>query len=372
MSIRRRTWTSAGVRRESWVVDYRDHHGVRRHQTFATRRDAIAWETQTRNELAHGTHTATATSITVEEAFILWLEAGRADWERGTLEQRRGHLLHHVAPLLGKVRLAELTLPRINKFIADLRSTDRSRIVAQKVLANLKTAISYAQGQGLVAQNVARAAKVKASTRTLSAGPLRPGVDIPSKAELAALLEHASDRWRALITVLIFTGMRASEIRGLMWKNVDLAAGVLHVRQRVDAWGQAGPPKSRAGSRDIPLPPMVVNALRQARAPGARWVFANRAGKPYSRQNLQERVLDPLQVAAGVVDAHGKAKYSFHAFRHSAASLFIELGWSPKRLQTVLGHASIKMTFDRYGHLFPDPEADRAAMAKLEMALRVV
>src|SRR5262249_19241846 len=134
-----------------------------------------------------------------------------------------------------------------------------------------------------------------------------------------------------------------------------------HVRQRVDAWGQAGPPKSRAGSRDIPLPPVVVNALRQARAPGARWVFANRAGKPYSRQNLQERVLDPVQVAAGVVDD-----------RHSAASLFIELGWSPKRVQTVLGHASIKMTFNRYGHLFADPEADRAAMTKLETALRVV
>ena len=110
------------------------------------------------------------------------------------------------------------------------------------------------------------------------------------------------------------------------------------------------------------------NALRQARSPGAKWVFANKAGKPYSRQNLQERVLDPLQVSADVVDAHGRAKYSFHAFRHSAASLFIGLGWSPKRVQTVLGHASIKMTFDRYGHLFADPEAElETQMASIEL-----
>jgi len=72
-----------------------------------------------------------------------------------------------------------------------------------------------------------------------------------------------------------------------------------------------------------------------------------------------------------VVNEHGK--YGFHKCRHFAASLFIEsLGWQPKQIQTVMGHSSIQMTFDLYGHLFGDVEADSAAMAKMERALRVV
>jgi integrase len=65
------------------------------------------------------------------------------------------------------------------------------------------------------------------------------------------------------------------------------------------------------------------------------------------------------------------AKYGFHVLRHAAASLFIQyLKWSPKRLQTVMGHSSVRMTFDRYGHLFDDIEVDRADMAKIEAAVR--
>lgn len=63
-------------------------------------------------------------------------------------------------------------------------------------------------------------------------------------------------------------------------------------------------------------------------------------------------------------------RYNFHMLRHAAASLFIQyLGWTPKRLQTVMGHSSINMTFDLYGHLFENIEADRADMAKIEAAV---
>ena len=63
-------------------------------------------------------------------------------------------------------------------------------------------------------------------------------------------------------------------------------------------------------------------------------------------------------------------RYGFHMLRHAAASLFIQyLGWTPKRLQTVMGHSSINMTFDLYGHLFENIEADRADMAKIEAAV---
>jgi integrase len=79
----------------------------------------------------------------------------------------------------------------------------------------------------------------------------------------------------------------------------------------------------------------------------------------------------------GKRDAKGgpilEPRYGFHMLRHAAASLFIRyLGWAPKRLQTVMGHASITLTFDLYGHLFENIEADRADMAKIEAAIRAV
>ena len=65
------------------------------------------------------------------------------------------------------------------------------------------------------------------------------------------MMEAATGRWRPFIITAIFSGMRASELRGLTWDNVDLDAGIIHVRQSADAWRRMGPPKSRAGSRDI-------------------------------------------------------------------------------------------------------------------------
>ena len=150
----------------------------------------------------------------------------------------------------------------------------------------------------------------------------------------------------------------------------------MHVRQRADAWCKIGAPKSKAGKRDIPLAPLVINTLREwkLRCPrgGLDLVFPNSVGKPCTVPNLRDRVLGPLQEAAGISKAY-RPQYGWHSLRHAAASLFIEnLGWSPKRLQAVMGHASITMTFDRYGHMFQDAAGDSAAMGKLEAALRVV
>ncbi len=183
-----------------------------------------------------------------------------------------------------------------------------------------------------------------------------------------------SDRWRAFLIVAVFCGLRASELRGLRWQDVNLEDGKLSVAQRADAWLHIGPPKSAAGKRDIPLTPMTINALRQWKAacPAGELglVFPNGAGKVEGHPNIVKRVWNPLQVKCGLVGPDGKARYGFHSLRHTAASLFIaHLNWAPKRVQTVMGHSSITITFDRYGHLFEDHEGDREAMKKLEAAV---
>src|SRR5262249_32766264 len=141
----------------------------------------------------------------------------------------------------------------------------------------------------------------------------------------------------------VFTGMRASELRGLCWQDVDLDGGVIHVRRRADLWGAIGNPKSKAGKRDIPLAPLVTNALKLWRltCPTGDLVFPNDAGSVQTHSNMLHRFWDPLQVGCKLIGEDGKARYCFHSLRHAAASLFIKyLGWQPKRVQTVLGHAS--------------------------------
>jgi integrase len=124
--------------------------------------------------------------------------------------------------------------------------------------------LKFCQGRGLCAQNVALPVRIKNEDRR-KARQLKEGVDFPSKAELKLLIDKAPDRWRPYLLTAVFTGMRASELRGVRWADVDLDAGALRVTQRADAWKVIGPPKSAAGTREIPLVPMAVNALKQWR-----------------------------------------------------------------------------------------------------------
>lgn len=167
--------------------------------------------------------------------------------------------------------------------------------------------------------------------------------------------------------------MRASELRGLKWCDVDLKGAQLHVRRRVDRFNRFGPPNSKAGTRDIPLAPIVVNTLREWKLVCPKGeldlVFPNGAGNVENHGNLLTRAFWPTQVAAGVVTDKADAKFSLHTLRHAAAALWIEQRFSPKRIQTLMGHAWIQQTFDTYGYLFDALDDDSEAMAAVEARL---
>ena len=193
---------------------------------------------------------------------------------------------------------------------------------------------------------------------------LKVGADIPTPTEMKAIIAAAtSQRWRTLLLVTALTGMRASEVRGLRWCDVDLKANELHIRQRIDRWGKVGNPKSDTSSRTIPLPGPAVQALREWQmASGNREgpVFTSRHGKTLTLANIAIGALQAAGVAAGVVTPEGKAKYTgLHSLRHFYASWCINrtedggCGLPAKLVQERLGHSSITITLDVYGHLFP-------------------
>ena len=377
-SVRKRAWvTSKGVEKTAWVVDY-THKGKQHIKTFPTKREATAWRADMQHEVKEGIHTPATTSITVAEAGAAWFAQAEMDGlEASTVMQYRQHLKYHITPFLGDVKLAELTPASVIDFRARLRKEDRSPVMVRKVITSLGAILAAAMATGRVARNVVREqARQQTRQRRLEKRHdkrLEVGVDIPSKDELRAILAAAQGRWRPLVVTAIFTGLRASELRGLTWDDVDLERAVIRVKQRADRWNNIGSPKSATSQREVPLAPIVVNTLREWKLACPKseldLAFPSRLGNVESLPNLHRRGLGTLQVAAGITSDREHPKYGLHAFRHAAASLFIEQGFSPKRVQALMGHSSIQMTFDTYGHLFPSKDDDAAAMQQLQARL---
>ena len=145
---------------------------------------------------------------------------------------------------------------------------------------------------------------------------------IPSKVEMRAMLEKVTGRWRPLLVTAMLTGLRASELRGLTWDNVDFEKRLIRVRQRADAYNVMGSPKSKAGRRDVPMSPMVVNVLKEWRlaCPKGKLnlAFPTTKGGVMHAPDILRRCWYPLLKACGLVGAEDKPVYDFHHLRHAA------------------------------------------------------
>jgi integrase len=383
MSVRKRTWANRdGSQGETWVVNYTDRAGIRRLKSFERKRDAESFEIAVAGEVRAGLHVPDSQSIMVAEAARLWLESCEAaELERTTLAPYRQHVDLHIVPLIGAVKLSQLSVPMVRAFEDALRK-GRSHAMVRKVRGSLGAILADAQERGLVNQNVVRALRANRRGKEARAdkrqGKLKVGVDIPSPDEIRAFIGALGGRWRPLLLMAIFTGLRASELRGLRWIDVDLKRGEIHVRQRADHFNAIGRLKSESGERTVPMPPMVVSMLREHRIACPKGelglVFPNGKGRVENYSNIVKRGLLPLMVAADITDANGDAKYTgLHALRHFYASWCINrrvdggLELPLKVVQARLGHASIQMTADTYGHLFPRGD-DGGELAAAERA----
>src|SRR5262249_37520517 len=139
-----------------------------------------------------------------------------------------------------------------------LRAAGRSADMVKRVVGDLGSILADAQGRGLVAQNVIRSLSRRRERHAerRHKHKLKVGVDIPSPAEIRSIVAHLEGRWRPLLMTAIFTGLRASELRGLQWEDTDLKKAELHVRQRADKFNTIAKPKSASGQRTIPMPPI--------------------------------------------------------------------------------------------------------------------
>jgi integrase len=373
MSVRKRTWTTAkGETKTAFIVDYTDQDGDRHIKTFEKEREAEDYAATVRIAVKKGTHKAPSKSITVEEACEKWIKGVEADGrERSTLAGYRQHVALHIGPRLGKTKLANLTDDKVEAFRDDLLA-NMSRPLARKVFVSFRQMLK-ASKYGHIAQGI----MIKRDKRHTK--KLEIGRDIPTPAEVKRLANAAKDpKTRALLLLAALTGLRASELRGLRWSDVDLKHLELHVRQRADKYYEIGSPKSETSRRTIPIDQAILlPALREWKLAcpkgEADLVFPDSQDRP-THHEILFRLLTALQEEAGVVDKSKEAKYGLHAFRHFFASWCINSRAKggrelpPKEAQELLGHSSITMTLDLYGHLFPKRN-DPAELAQSVSAL---
>ncbi len=372
--------------------------GKRRLKSFAKKKDATAFEATASVEVRAGVHTADSASITIAEAGRSWIETGEQNGlERTTLNTYRQHLKLHIEPYLGAVKLSQLSAPMVREFEDRLGRGDmaggreprpRSSTMVRRVRVSLSSLLSDAQERGLVSLNVvrdlrkARRRGAERQAEKRQKGKLKVGVDIPTREEIKAIVGAAKGRWRPLLLTAIFTGLRASELRGLRWRDVDFDKRELHVRQRADCYSAIGSPKSEAGERTVPLTPTVFNTLRE-------WKLACPKGKldlvfPTGKGNV-EIALEHRQARARPDtcrrgrDRVGSRRGPGEIHRPSRAPALLcvvvhqrsdrgGLELPAKVVQERLGHSSIMMTMDVYGHLFPRGD-DSAKLAEAESKL---
>jgi integrase len=248
----------------------------------------------------------------------------------------------------------------------DLAEARRERLalIAACALATLQSVLRFARRCGwIVADPVERLEHDE-----------RPRVErrrqrVLGRAEIERLLAACAPRDRLMLATVLYTGLRISELLGLVWDDVDFEAGVIHVRAQLSRAHRGDParrvpPKTVASVRDVPLVAQLarlLNAHRQRSrfARGGDWVFATTRGTPYGHRNVSRRCLGRAAQLAGLND-DGWPPLRFHDLRHTFAShLIVDLGLDPAQVSRILGHARIPIKLDIYTHLFEDARHTR-------------
>jgi integrase len=276
---------------------------------------------------------------------------------------------HIINAKLGAMGLDKVLPRHVEGWLVELRAKGLSTSTVRSAYTILRAILDTAVRDGALATNPAAVIR-RPKVVTTEAAFLSPE-------QVRCLLDASvTTRYARLFALLVNTGLRRGEALALSWADVDLTEGLLRVRgtlARVDGALVVTEPKTARSKRTVPLSPAAVDILRAVRASqleerlraGSQWhqtkfVFTTEFGEPCDPRNA----LRALKAAAG---RGGLPPVGLHTLRHSAASVMLSNGVPLKVVSDMLGHSSIAITGDIYGHVSPDVSRD--AVSRLSAAL---
>lgn len=366
---------------QAWAYDRRSGKKLTKNFGNGTgaRTAAKQWRSDVLAQLNRGTLQA-PTGQTLNDAAEAWLEGAKA----GTIRNRSGDIFKpsvirsyesslklRVLPAIGARKLSDIRRVELQD-LADRwlgegldPSTIRNTLVAVRVV--FRRAVS----RGELAVNPTTQLELPAVTGRRER--------IATADEASSLLSALPEADQALWATAMYAGLRRGELRGLRWEDVDLAAGLIHVLRSWDDVEGAVDTKSRAGRRDVPIVAALRSYLVKHRLSSGRsegFVFGRSAIRTFIPSNVR------LRAATAWKKENEKRKeceeetgekatllepIGLHEARHTFASLLIAAGVNVKAISNYMGHSSITITLDRYGHLMPGHEAE--AVAKIDAYL---
>jgi len=350
----------AHIRRKGsgqWQVRYRDPSGIERARNFARKADAEKFLVTVEADKVRGMWSdPRLAKITVAEWLPTW-QASRVHLRPSTRAMSESLLRNHVIPYFGDRRLGSVTPTDVQGFVAHLE---------EKGLAPSTIRQSYLLVGGLFSSALESDLIVRSPCR---------GIQLPKSAqnemrfltaeEVTDLAEVIDDRYRALVLTAAYAGCRFGELAGLKTHRLDLLRRSLTVAEALsEVRGQVrfAAPKTSAARRRVALPKFLADelAVHLAEWPSGSdgLVFTAPQGGPLLRRNFRRRTW--LPAVRGSVGEPMR----FHDLRHTHAAMLIAQGEHPKVIQNRLGHSSINVTLDTYGHLFEG--LDEAAAERLD------
>jgi integrase len=319
-----------------WQARYRGADGLLHSapRTFSYKADASKWLTLTEAELLGGRWTdPDAGRVPFAEYAASWLDE-RPGLRPKTLQLYRWLLRAHLQGKFGPRTIASITEADVRRWRADLLSAGVSPVTAAKAYRLFKGILATAVDDGLIARNPCR---VKGAS--VEKSPERPVLTV---AQVYKLADAVGPRYRALILLACFCGLRWGELAGLQRRDIDTKRKTVRVaRQLCEVPGQPpffAPPKSDAGKRLVAIPsvilPDVLSHLDGLTPPAAdALLFTSPAGMPLRHTNFRRRVWLPALAVAGL-DVH------LHDLRHTGNQLVAEAGANPRELMERMGHST--------------------------------
>jgi integrase len=261
----------------------------------------------------------------------------------------------HIEPALGSRALSKITRADVKRLIGTLESRGVGKATLDSVHRLLRSVLSSAIDDEIISANPASGIDVPKAKRR--------EIRFLTPQEVGIIAGEVAERYRALVLLLSYRGLRIGEAVFLRAKHFDPMRGRLQIEgAAAEVRGKRieGPTKN-GKKRTVVLPPFLRDELaRHLAAFGApldpeSFIFTADEGGPVRQGNFRSRVWVPACRSAGLFPAP-----RVHDLRHTAASLAIAADANPKVIQEMLGHSSIVVTMDRYGHLFETLQDDLA------------